>query len=116
MRVDLTSRYGRVIRIVDDTPDGDGTIRLATREPTFFVDDSENSMYIVKLGDTLESIAAERLEGYPNAAQLYWIIGEFQTTPILDPTLQLKPGSILIIPSYAVVNEMLYSILEDTII
>lgn len=116
MTVDITSRYKYTTSMLNNVEGGDGYTYLATQESAFFIDDSENEMHIVKLGDTLESIAHQYFKGFPNSAQLFWIIGEYQPTPILDPTLKLKVGSLIIIPAQSIVYELLYARLEDIII
>jgi hypothetical protein len=89
---------------------------MGTREPIEHSADADNELYIIEAGDTLESIANVKFVGYPEAAQMAWIIGEFQPTPIRDLTLRLQPGSILIIPSPMLVHEIFNEIPEETII
>jgi LysM repeat protein len=70
-------------------------------------------VYVVSEGDTLHGIAAKF---YPSlgvlprisAANLWWVIADFQPNPIHDPTIKLVAGQRLIIPSTrTVVNDIL---------
>jgi len=36
---------------------------------------------------------------------LYWVIMDYQPTPIHDPTIRLAEGTVLVIPSVALVIE-----------
>ena len=77
---------------------------FGTREPITFTDDRNNIIHIVEPGDTLESLAEQFFDAYPDAANMWWVLAEFQPTPIQDPTLRLRPGSMLVIPSNTVVQ------------
>ena len=77
---------------------------FGTREPIRFTDDRDNFIHIVEPGDTLESLAERFFDGFPDAANMWWVLAEFQPTPIQDPTLRLQPGSMLVVPSAAVLQ------------
>jgi hypothetical protein len=65
----------------------------------------DNVSYTCKGGDTLWSIAAKYYgPSFANASMLFWIIGDFQTIPIVDPTLVFDAGATLVIPSVRVVR------------
>jgi hypothetical protein len=92
----------------EDREDEREAIYLGDRAPIQFVDDPENSMYVVRGGDTLQSLADKFFPGSDNPAELWWILAEFQPTPIVDPTLRLEPGTVLVIPSPSMVNTLLH--------
>ena len=116
MLVNTTSRY-KYCKIYSDTlDDGRTVIYLGDREPLEYVEDQENEIHIVVAGDTLESIANRYFAGFPDPSTMWWIIAEFQPVPIFDPTLRLEPGSILYIPSSALVHDMLNTNYADQII
>ena len=59
----------------------------------------DNSTHTVKMGETLFTIAGHQFAPHPRAAGLWWIIADFQPQPIVDPTIALKAGASLILPS-----------------
>lgn len=81
---------------------------LSDRIPFRYGRYEDNATHVVKGGETLQMIASRffaplgRLPKY-SAANLWWIIADFQPTPIHDPTLRLAEGQVLIIPSVATV-------------
>lgn len=77
----------------------DGLSYLLDREPVRFVNRSDTQRVQAKRGDTWYSLAGEHLIPIPNAEQLFWAVCDFQPTPILDPTIDPTPGSIVYIPS-----------------
>jgi len=66
--------------------------------------------YTVETGDTLYKLAADwypatdegETAGAGSGARLWWVIAMFQLPPILDPTLELTPGTTLLRPPRAV--------------
>lgn len=86
----------------------DGIEYLSDRIPFRYRAFDDNGSHVVKDGDTLWNIASRyysslgRLPEY-SAAQLWWVIADFQPTPIHDPTIKLAEGQVLIIPSVSTV-------------
>lgn len=111
----LTGRYKYTRYIVDDISARETTY-VGTREPIEFEDDSENTSYVVRAGDTLQTIANKFFGGFPDPPSMWWIIAEFQPVPIKDPTLRLKPGSILTIPSRDLAHDLVHVFMQDTLI
>lgn len=110
MMKDITSRYANTNQLLDDNATFKaeaGSILLMSRAPIQFRDARDNRLHVVQAGDTLETLAAHYFRGVPDAADLYWLIAEFQPTPITDPTLRLEPGSLLVIPSSRVLSLIL---------
>ena len=78
---------------------------FGTREQVEYRDSPDNSVHVVQLGDTLQTLAENYFKGFPQAANLWWIIAEYQPTPIADPTLSLPVGDVIIIPSPTIVAD-----------
>lgn len=101
----VNSRYGFTEARKDEVT---GKLFLGPRIPFPYEPRSDNRAHTVKRGDTLWNLAARyfaplgRLPEY-SAAMLYWIIQDFQPTPIHDPTIELVEGSTIVVPSIATV-------------
>jgi|SRR3972149_5464294 len=92
--------YTRTVKAVDSAR------LLAGREPYGFVADNRNRMHVVQRGDTLWTLAEKYFSGYTNAADLWWIIADYQNPPVVDPTIALEPGTQLVVPPSEVVVEI----------
>lgn len=79
--------------------DAAGRLFLSERAPYRYRPLPDNRVHVVGEGDTLTSLAARYFADLPNPAWLWWVIADFQPTPIFDPTLALSPADALIIPS-----------------
>lgn len=61
--------------------------------------------HVCQDGDTLWGVAAQYYgEDFPRAGLLYWIIGDFQPVPVVDPTVVMQAGNVLYVPSVRVVK------------
>ena len=89
--------------------DEDGKRFLTTPEPFGYVPYQDNRVHVVTSGDTLWSLASKYFSGMPSASLLYWVIADFQPTPILDPTLQLSIGTTVFVPSINTVTNVIFS-------
>lgn len=90
--------------------EGDERLFLSDRTPFRYLDLPDNRVHTVREGDTLPRLAARYfapLGELPeiSAATLWWVLADFQPTPIHDPTIQLVRGEKLIIPSVRTVQE-----------
>jgi|GEM_PF-920589 len=83
---------------------------LSDRRQFRYLDLPDNRVHTVREGDTLHRLAGlyfaplGRLP-FVSAANLWWVIADFQPVPIHDPTVQLTRGEKLIIPSVRTVSE-----------
>jgi len=89
--------------------DGSGTWQLTEREPYRYRDLSDSRVHVVQEGDTLFNLAGRYFRPLPRACGFWWIIADFQPDPILDPTLKLKVGETLWIPSVRTVTDEVFS-------
>ena len=90
--------------------DGSEKLFLTPRVPYRYRDLEDNRVHIVSEGDSLHKLAAvyfAPLSALPtiSAANLWWVIADFQPQPIQDPTIKLIPGQRLTIPSVRAVIE-----------
>lgn len=88
--------------------DGQGRIGLSERERFEYRDLEDNRRHPVAQGDTLFNLAERAFPSFPRACGLYWVIADFQPSPILDATVALEVGSTLIIPSERTVRELIF--------
>lgn len=91
----INSRYLHSLGIKD----AEGRLFLTDPEPYTYREFADNRFHPVVAGDTLESIADRYFPNIEDAAQLFWVIADFQPERILDPTLMLDEGRVLVIPS-----------------
>lgn len=91
--------------------DASGDLVLHGAEPFRYRDIADNREHVVREGDTLFTLAGRyfRSGSLPRPAGLWWVIADFQPTPIHDPTLALQPGRVLVIPSVRTVIEEIFS-------
>lgn len=88
----------------------EGDYILTTAEPFRFRELDDNRLLTVKQGETLFSIAGREFKGIgPRPAGLWWIIADFQPSPIHDPTLEIPMGTTLFIPSNRTILEEIFS-------
>ena len=99
------SRYMFTSAVLDE----EERLFLTEREPFRFRSLSDNRQHVVKEGETLFTLAGQYFAPLPRPAGLWWIIADFQIDPIHDPTIQLSPGRVLVIPSVRTVLEEIFS-------
>jgi hypothetical protein len=90
--------------------DSQGRLFLTDREPYGYHDHPDNRVHVVMQGDTLFHLAGRYFAPLPRACGYWWAIADFQPdSPILDPTLELQPGSRIWIPSTRVLTDVVLS-------
>lgn len=101
-------RYSRYTFCSASLDDGQRLV-LTEREPFRYQPRADNRVHVAATGDTLFTIAHRYFSPLPRPAGLWWIIADFQPEPILDATLALDTGRMLVIPSVRVVVEEIFS-------
>lgn len=97
----------------------DGSQFLSDREKFTFREIDDNRFHVVKEGDTLHNLASRFYAPLSGAngvdfspSQLWWVIADFQPTPIHDPTIKLSVGSTIVVPSLRTVREKIFNTVE----
>lgn len=93
----------------DGLKDEDDILFLTDEEPFAYEDLSDNRDHVVGVGESLFSLAGRFFRSFPRPAGLFWVIADFQPEPIHDPTIRLKEGTVLIIPSELTVSTRIFS-------
>lgn len=91
------------------TATDDGELYLTERTPFRYRPLADSIQHRVKEGDTLWNLAYRYYSPIERPAGLWWVIADFQPTPIFDPTIALAPGRVLWIPSLRTVLEQIFS-------
>lgn len=90
--------------------DASGKLYLSDREPFRFVERTDNRFHIVQERDTVFSLAHLFFQGFTERPdQFYWVIADFQPQPIIDPTVKLKNGTTIVIPSVRCLVEEIFN-------
>ena len=82
---------------------------LDEREPFRFRNETDNRYHRAQSGDTWWSIAAKFFSGVPRACGLWWLLCEYQPDPVVDPTLAIDDGTLIVIPSMRVLRMYAFS-------
>jgi len=98
------SRY----RYCQQLTDENGVAYLSEREPLKYEKQSDNRFHTVMEGDTWWGLAHRYFSSFQNKSRLWWIIAEFQPTPVIDPTLKLVAGSVVVVPSERYVRQVVF--------
>lgn len=82
---------------------------VAEREPYAYRDRSDNISHVASEGDSWQTIAERYYSSISSrACGLWWVVAEYQPTPIVDPTLQIRKGKVITVPApIVVINEIL---------
>jgi hypothetical protein len=91
------SRYAACIAVRDEQ----GRLVLTERTPLAYRALADNRVHVVVQGDTLWHLAGRYFAPLPRACGYWWLLGEFQPEPIVDPTVALDVGRTLFVPSIA---------------
>ncbi len=89
--------------------DDDGIQFLDEREPFRYSDQPDNYPHTVRGGDTWWGLAHRYFQGIPRPCGLFWLLCEFQPTPVVDPTIALVPATTVIIPSLRLVRTKVFT-------
>lgn len=97
------SRHGFTVGVLDDA----GARYLTEREPYRFRPFADNRSHRVVAGETLFDLAGRYFAPLPRACGFWWAIADFQPDAVVDPTLALEEGRILVIPSTRVLTDVI---------
>ena len=87
--------------------DDAGNTLLTEREPFGFRRFADTIEHRVVEGDSLWGLAARHYATLERPAGYWWVIADFQPEPIVDPTLTLEVGRVLVIPSLRVLTDVI---------
>ncbi len=102
MSPSASSRYQGCKAVTDE----EGRLYLTDREPYRYRELPDNRVHTVVEGDTLFTLAGRYFAPLPRACGYWWVIADFQPDPIHDPTLKIRPGVRLVIPSVRQLSEI----------
>lgn len=90
--------------------DSNGRLYLTDRVPFRYKTADDNRVHTIVEGDTLFTLAHIYFDPLDRPSQYYWVIADFQPDePIIDPTLKLSPGRMLVIPSVRMLIEEIFN-------
>jgi hypothetical protein len=82
-----------------------GYTLLEEYQPFRYVARDDNIVHEAQAGDTWWNLAQLYYQDISDrAAGLWWAIVDFQPEPVVDPTLEIPPSKLIIIPSPATVR------------
>jgi hypothetical protein len=97
------SRWSNAEVMSDDA----GRVVVGEREPMSFRERADNRTHTVLPGDTLSALAGAHFAPLPRACGYWWAIAEYQPEPIVDPTVPLTAGRVLVVPSVEALESFL---------
>lgn len=97
------SRHGFALGVLDDA----GARYLTEREPYRYRPLPDSRSHTVVAGETLFDLAGRYFAPLPRACGFWWAIADFQPDPIVDPTLALEEGRVIVIPSTRVLTDVI---------
>lgn len=97
------SRHAGTVAMLDAA----GRQFLADREPFGYRELPDNRTHVVVEGDTLWLLADRYFDPLPRACGYWWAVADFQPEPVVDPTLALQIGRVVIIPSLRTLTELI---------
>lgn len=84
---------------------------LLKRTPFRFEDREDNIHHEAGTGERWWHIAERYYTKVAaRACGLWWVVADYQPTPIVDPTLKIRPGTIIICPAPVVVQSEILGI------
>ena len=87
----------------------DGTVRLSLPERVPYVQRDDNDHYVCRGGETLIDVAIMAYKKFYQHPMDQWpILQQCQEDPILDPSLPLPQGLVLVVPSPSFNEEVAY--------
>lgn len=97
-------RHAYAIRKADT---GEVFFRLPERMP--FEERDDNILHIVQRGERLWDIAVRYFQGRRfRACDMWEVLANFQPNPIIDPTVLLRAGQVIYVPSDDYIEEVVF--------
>lgn len=94
----------------EELTNDDGKRYLSERVPYRYYPHEDNVTRTVGQGDSLFTLAGSVYAGLTDRpAGLWWVLADFQIDPIIDPTLRLEIGRVIVCPSQRTVQEEIFS-------
>lgn len=87
----------------------DGIAYIDEREPFRYREELDNIPYRAKQGDTWWGLATFFFPGLPRPCGMWFLLCEFQPSPVIDPTIVIKEGTLIIAPSERLVRGEAFS-------
>lgn len=105
------SRYWFSAGLLDE----DGALYLTEPDPYPYRVLSDTIEHVAVDGDTWWGLAGKYYAEIDlhHASELYWVICDFQPTPIVDPTIAIEAGTTIYIPSPRTVKEEIFNELRS---
>lgn len=96
-------------RFAVEMEDEDGTIFATDYEPFGFRPETDNRAYVARDGDTWAGVAFLSFPAIPRACGLWWALADYQPEPVVDPTLAIAAGRVVVIPSERVLRQLVFA-------
>ena len=87
----------------------DGVTYIDEREPFRYRDEKDNRFHRAKEGDSWWGLSHSYFQGVPRPSGLWWLLCEYQPTPVIDPTIIIPSNTLVIIPSARVLRMYVFS-------
>ena len=78
-------------------------------DPFRFRDEKDNRFHTAVEGDTWWGLAWRFFPSFPNKSLLWPLLCEFQPEPVVDPTIAIRPGQQIVIPSERLVRTQAFN-------
>jgi hypothetical protein len=79
------------------------------REPFRYRAEADNRYHTCQDGDTWWGLAYLYFQGVQRPESLWWLLCEFQPEPVIDPTIKLTAGAVVVIPSMRLLRTKVFS-------
>ena len=96
-------RHGRAYR------NSDGEVHIYLPERLLYLEEYEPATHVCRGGERLQDIAVERYKGLvKDPLDMVDIIAQYQQDKIIDTSIRMRQGTVLLLPSLSYVREVAY--------
>lgn len=88
--------------------DEDGVPCLTDAEPFPYRPEADNRTHVAREGDTWAGLAHRYFPSLPRACGLWWAVADYQPAPVVDPTIAIPAGTVVVIPSERVIRQLVF--------